>query len=243
MCTEVFPITEWFPIWDPSNLPGSVHGLGAAAATAALVAWRRRRVRWEEVAPAAAAFASCFVANRFILLLGPAVVPVWVRCLTPPGADDPTRPPDPPRVGRTRWALFLALMMGAVAVPYVVRPPLHAPYEYPFAGIAELRKRTVTGTVYVYYFWGGVVSDLGYPDWKVSHDGRYSLHSDEAWRAYFADDLAAFEAFHPAAAILDQKNDKVLIDKLRTHPDFDLVHEDKLAVTFVRASGDRNGRR
>jgi hypothetical protein len=244
MCTEVFPITEWFSIVDEKNLPRnpvewidhpwSLHGLGVGAATVALVTWRRRRVRWEEVMPAAVAFASCFYAIRFTLLLAPAVVPIWLRCLTPPGADDPSRPPDPSHSGRNRWAIFLGLMALAAAVPYVVQPPLHAPYRYPFAGIANLKKRNVTGTVYVYYLWGGIVTDRGYPQWKVSHDGRYYLHTDAAWAAYNADDVAAFEAFHPAAAILDKSNDAILISKLRVLPDFEVIHEDDLAVTFVR---------
>jgi hypothetical protein len=97
----------------------------------------------------------------------------------------------------------------------------------------------VTGTVYVYYFWGGVVTDLGYPHWKVSHDGRYYLHSDEAWKAYNADDLDSFLAFHPVAAILDKNTDRVLADKVRRLPDFAVIHEDELAVTFLRRTGER----
>jgi hypothetical protein len=245
MCTDIFPISEWLPITDPRNLPrsfaelrnqpGSLHGLGIAAATAALVAWRRRRVRWEEVMPAAAAFAACFYASRFTLLLAPAVVPIWVRCLTPPGAErSPDNAPISATLGRIRWAIFLGLMAVAAAVPFVLRPKLDAAYPFPYAGIEALKKRHVSGTIYVYYLWGGIVSDLGYPQWKVSHDGRYYLHTDRDWYDYFDDDMDAFEAFHPVGVILDQNYDKKMIQKLRKNPEYEQIHEDKLAATFVR---------
>ncbi len=252
MCTVVFPITEWFPITDPMNLPRewsklkqqpwALHGLGTAAATIALLAWRWRRVRWEEVMPAAATFGLCFVAIRFTLLLAPAVVPIWIRCLTPAGADRKSDDPlIPSSVGRIRWLIFLGLMSFAAVVPYALKPKLDAIYPFPYAGIEELKKRNVTGTIYVYYLWGGIVSDLGYPQWKVSHDGRYYLHTDEAWHDYFADDIDAFEAFHPVGVILDRHYDEKLIRKIWALQEFEVIHEDDLAVTFVRkkASGGR----
>lgn len=241
MCVDVFRITEWFPITHPINLPSdpgvlrnqpwALHGLGVGLATIGLVVWRRRRVHWEEVMPAAAAFAFCFVAIRFTLLLAPAVVPVWIRCLTPCVVREES---DTFSKGMKRWILFLGMMIAAAAVPFVLRPKLDSVYKFPYHGIESLKNRNVTGTVYVYYFWGGIVTDLGYPNWRVSHDGRYYLHTDEAWQAYFHDDMAAFDAFHPAAAVLDSRYDAGLIEKMMRRNDFVVAHADELAVTFVR---------
>ena len=51
-------------------------------------------------------------------------------------------------------------------------------------GIEKLKDSGVTGTIYGYYAWGGLLIEAGYPDWKVAFDGADYRYTPDEWERY-----------------------------------------------------------
>lgn len=236
MCTQVFYINEWMSIFHPKNAPWNLHGLVTFGLTLVLVAVRRRRVHWEELALAVAVFALCAIAIRFTLMLSIALVPVWVRCLTPATVPQ-TEPP-----GRGRWWLLVLALVFPGLASYTLKPVVHEPTAYPFEGIRKLKERQLRGVFYTHFMWGGLVVDEGYPAWRISHDGRYYLHTEEAWDDYLrakdghtaVEDV--FREFQPVAVLLRPEFEKGLVDRLRNDPRYEEIDTTEWSVVFVLKS-------
>jgi hypothetical protein len=86
-----------------------------------------------------------------------------------------------------------------------------------------------------------VLIDTGYPEWKVTHDGRYYLQDWKDW-----DDHAAARAgrvpveeleakYRPAAFFLRPGSDDGLIGRLRRSGRWRELYADGECVAFVRA--------
>lgn len=228
--------SEWLPLWAPVN-----HGLIAPiAAAGALLGWllvrNRRRIDWEELAPAAVLFVLTLTAYRFVLFWGIALVPVVARLMSDPepGAA-PTPRPWP------FWAAAPAAVAAAAALALAVSPTQFS-RALPLAGIEKLRQSGVTGTVFSYFPWGGPLIDAGYPRWVTAYDGRYYRYSPQEWRRY--DQLMAGAVgpteldrlYHPAAYLLARGPNDALIAALRAdRSTWREIYADAGCVAFVRA--------
>jgi hypothetical protein len=95
--------------------------------------------------------------------------------------------------------------------------------------------------VYCNYFWGGILTDVGHPDWKVTHDGRYYLLPPGEWDAHGVANAgmvpveALEERYRPDAFFLRPGFDDGLINRLRRHPRWRELYTDGSCAVFVRA--------
>lgn len=235
---EELEITEWLPMWPLSLAVGRDQAAPLVAATAVVVLARGwRRVRAADLVSAVVLTAMTLVTFRFVLFWGMAVIPVWVQCLSP--AAEPAEPePLPPTRRRLRQCLVAAGFLLAL-LPLVVLP-LNFAEHFPFAGVAALKAERVRGPVYCNYFWGGFITDFGYPDWHPTHDGRYYLFTRGQLARHFAAgrgevSVAELEQeYHPVAFFLRPGADDGLAARLDRHPGWRKVHADGSCVVFVR---------
>lgn len=164
-------VSEWLPMWEPSNRDNSLPILTAMAITLWLVVRNPTRIRLTELAVAVALFVMTLVTIRFVLFWAIAIVPVIARA-----AAEPT----PSRMAVPRWVAPLALAAAALAMP--VARPTHFHESLPMAAIERLRQENVRGVIYADFPYGGPLIDAGYPDWRVAFDGRYYRYTSEEWR-------------------------------------------------------------
>lgn len=234
--------TEWLPLWSPTN-----RGLVAPIAVAAgLVGWllvrNRRRIDWEELAPAAVLFVMTLTTYRFVLFWGIALVPVIARIMSDPGPIP--QPGGPQPGGRGAWlsrVMAPTALGGAIGLALLVSPT-HFIGSLPLAGIEKLRETGVTGTVFSYFPWGGPLIDAGYPNWVVAFDGRYYRYPPNEWRRYDQTIAGAVgpaeldRIYHPAAYLLSPGVDDALIAALRAdRAAWRELYADRTCVAFVRA--------
>lgn len=227
--------SEWLPLWSPTN-----RGLVAPITVAAgLVGWllvrNRRRIDWEELAPAAVLFVMTLTAYRFVLFWGIALVPVIARIMS-----DAEPAPEPG--GRKAWlarAMAPAALAGATGLALLVSPTHFG--SLPLAGIEKLRKAGVTGTVFSYFPWGGPLIDAGYPNWVVAYDGRYYRYTPNEWRRYHQIIAGAVgpaeldRIYHPTAYLLSPGVDGALITALRADRAWREIYADRACVVFLRS--------
>jgi hypothetical protein len=211
-----------------------VQVLAAAAATGWLLVRNRRRIDWEELAPAVVLFALTLTAYRFVLFWGLALVPVLARAMSGPC--------EPPRASPALRAVAPSALAAAVALSLSVSPTRFAS-SLPLEGIAKLRATAVTGTVFGYFPWGGPLIDAGHPGWRVAYDGRYYRYGREEWRRYFGTvrgEVGPAELdrlYHPAAYLLSRDADARLIAALRAQPSaWREIYADRVCVVFVRGA-------
>jgi hypothetical protein len=191
-------------------------------------------VRATDLLPAVALLVMTVLTFRFVLFFGIAVIPVIVQCLT---AESDPGPVPPPR-RKVRQAVAAAALLLSL-LPLRVKP-LNFADNFPFAAAEALKAEGVRGPVYSTYLWGGMVTDLGYPDWHPTHDGRYYLFT----RAEIAAHLAAGRGevpldglerqYRPVAFFLRPGEADGLIAKLRAAPGWRQVFADDYGAVFVR---------
>lgn len=228
-------INEWMPLWVLEARDDSRPEVWVGfAVSAMLLAWRGRRVRAEELVPALVLALMTLFVYRFVMFWAVAMIPVWVACGPPEPESSATdrRPP---------LALpALIAWLVAVAIP-TLRNPSHFADYVPHAAIDRLRAENVRGTIYTHTVWAGLVIDHGYPDWKVTHDGRYYLRTKEEWATYHAAaaglvPLAELDArWQPVVFVLRTKFDDGLIELLRRDHGWRELPPEKDCVVFVRA--------
>ncbi len=226
-------VAEWQPLtWQPFDY-GRPFAWGCLLVTLGAVAIRGQRLRAGTLAVFLTLTAGMLLSHRFVLFWGIAGIPVWAELFAPTSAAAPA--------AGSRWRpLLTALVLSfAIAYPMIVRP---APFaaSYPFAGVRALRESGVRGVVYTSYYWGGIVAEGGYPDWRVTRDGRYYLFTRRGWEDYFAEldnDLAPILAkHHPAAFFLRPGDEDHLIGLLAADPNWRELYADDNCVVYVLAS-------
>ncbi|MBA4063850.1 MAG: hypothetical protein C0501_09085 [Isosphaera sp.] len=223
-------VNEWRPPWVAGNRSAGLTFAAAAVVSAWLLVRNRRRIDWEELAPAAALFVLTLTAHRFALFFGLAVVPPLARVLTarPVVTGGPYRP--------GTWLVVLL----AVPAALLVRPT-HFHESLPLAGVARLKETGIGGTVYCHYAWGGPLIDAGHPDWAVAFDGRYYRYTADEWGRYAAGVRGEFgvaeldRVYRPAAYFLRPGLDDVLIAALRADGGWREVYADRVCAAFVRS--------
>jgi len=236
--SKYLDVSEWKPLfwdglapWDQYGPEGRGTALLALAVLPVLVVWRRRRLKVEEVVAALVLAVLTWQMYRFAVFLGLVLIPVAYRALAPPPGS---APPPPVRHGRAillaAFAAAIGICLGRFAIADAVAPartPVdpHMDY-YPFEAVARMREAVPGGTVYCNFFWGGVVARAGYPEWRVSHDGRYYLFTREEWDWYWSgmqqERVGDFRAtvgdivakYRPVAFLLRKDFDTGLIAKL-----------------------------
>jgi hypothetical protein len=230
---EELRITEWLPLWEFFPQVGRDQASPMVLATVVLMAVRGRRSRAVDLLPAAALTLMTLLTFRFVLFWGISIIPVWAQCL---GRESP---PAVTTVWRVRRVVAAAGFLVAL-LPLLVWP-LNFDGVFPFKGVAALKAENVRGAVYTSYFWGGIVTDSGYPDWHPTHDGRYYVFSRDELAYHFAAGrgevpLAELvERFHPVAFFLFPGRDDGLAARLKASPEWRPVYEDdRRGYVFVR---------
>jgi hypothetical protein len=231
--SSLMQIGEWLPIWHSFPATGRLPAALMLAGVLAMVVRGRSRVRMVDLVPAAVMTVLMLFVFRFVLFWGIAIIPVVVRALS--ASDDAT----PQRISWLRKGLTAAILALVAIVPMIGLGANLKGY-YPFAGIAAMKEAGVRGTIYCNQVWGGVLIDSGYPEWRVTHDGRFYLYSQaELDRAAAAARgkvaVAELESqYQPAAFLLWPGPDDPLIDKLRESPGWRLLNADENGAVFVR---------
>lgn len=230
----LFGVTEWLPLFDPANRgvrAMSVLGIGSTLIAMA-IRWRQIDVAWMAVAVVLAGLTVW--SHRFVVFFAVAAVPVWVQACS-------GRPPSPTSLrSASRVHLFLvALLFGlAYAGLRTGRLPLWNTW-FPLEAVAALERDQVTGPIFTTTAWGGLLTDRGYPGWRVTHDGRYyaRLHEECAWYlASIAGDIPVedIERRHqPVAWFLPPEHDR-LVQRLLATGRWRQSYADPFAVVIVR---------
>ncbi len=235
--TRLWKAEDWQNLWYWQYGTARVSAAALLLVTVLALVVRGRRVAIEDLAAAAFFAAMMIVTYRFVLFWAAVLIPVWASILAPKRSL-----PVPPRRVTGYWLLLAVALVLAVAVPLATKPFVLAE-SFPFDGIETMKREHVRGTIYSHFEWGGVLADAGYPDWHLTHDGRYYLHSEAEWREHFAafegqvpiDDLDA--KFHPAAFFLRPGWADAMIANLRTPPlklKWREIHSDDACTVFVR---------
>jgi hypothetical protein len=237
-------ITEWQPMWVYPREYGRenawvafylfLHVLIFVVASRLMTG--RWRVRAADVAVVFGLTAASLIMHRFVLFWAVAVIPVVAEAFAFPSRWSP-----PPNRWRRPIALLAALF--AVLPPMIQKPAPFCDY-YPFEATRHLKNSGFKGVIYSDYFWGGMLAEAGYPDWKVTHDGRYYLFTRDEWKLY--DNAMAgrvpldelLERHDPDAFFLrkwedeDYPHDEGLIRRLRSR--WRVIFEDRQSIVFVR---------
>jgi len=235
-------ITEWLPLYSPVVWPlGGAITWAAIGASAALLIKVRRKVRLEDVATLLVFTAGAVLYFRLALFFAVAMVPVWSRwiALAWPSAEEPS---DEAQQAVPRWlggTLVAVAFAVALAVPRVLDRPIFAE-QIPLAAVEKLKTLDIDGVVYNYREWSGPLIWAGFPDWKVTIDGRLYIYPREDWRQY--DEVAKGKVsveevertYQPEAFFLRPSYHGPFIEKLRASERWREVHEDPSAIIFVR---------
>ena len=227
---------DWDGLWNWLSGTARVWAAVLLAITFVALLIRGRRVPLEDIAAAVLFAVLMILTYRFVLFWTAVLIPVWAAILAP------SRPlPAPPRRVPGYWFILSVAFALAIAVAMLTKPSVLAEY-LPIKGAEAMKKEGVRGTIYSHFEWGGVLADGGYPDWKLTHDGRYYLLSESEWREHFAaldgqipvEDLE--RKYRPVAFFLRPGWGDALIEKLRVNPRWREVPSDENSAVFVRTT-------
>ena len=231
-------ISEWLPLWHTANRSTSFPAWVALAATIALLLRGRRQVNAEDLGVVIALTVLMLSAYRFAPFWALAMIPVWTNCLANGTGSFLLK--EPRRAILRPFLLGCAGLAIGIALATLVRPRLFAEH-LPLDGLARLKSEQVSGNVYCHPPWGGPLIFTGYPDWRVTCDGRYYVYSRQEWQ-HFRDaasgqvPLAEMDdRYRPAAYFLQPIVESGLIDLLRASDAWIEIHADPHCVIFVRA--------
>ncbi|BEV45198.1 hypothetical protein [Afipia carboxidovorans] len=219
--------SEWLPLWTPHNRHLAMPIVVVALLTGWLVT-RYRRFDPVEIAIALGLGLMTLMAYRFVLFWAVAMVPVIARAVAPPVA----------RPERSEAVTVLAsLLLVAVATPLLV--PTRFAESLPLAAVQSLRDHQIRGTVYGDFRFGGVIIDTGYPDWRVTYDGRYYRYSSEEWR--YNSDIEngtvlladVVRKWSPAAFVLDERRNAPIAEELARSTNWQRIYTQDNIVAYV----------
>lgn len=227
-------IGEWLPMWDSQNRAAAVGPFFAIVLLIYLSIRYRDRITLRDLFPAIVFAVMSLIAFRFVVFFGITLIPIIAQSLTP--NDQPV----PHGNSSSRRSHFTAALFTVVilVLSYAVMPVRFAEY-YPFAGIEELKKANVHGTIYCHHSWGSLLPFYDSENWHPTHDGRYYLHTKSEWEFYFdaaqgRHDVLELEIlFRPAAFFLRPGNDQGLIDQLAASPRWQLHFNDSSSVIYL----------
>jgi hypothetical protein len=227
--------SEWLPLWISANRSNAVPVLVVALLTVRLVVSNRSRIDAGELAVAIGLLLLTLTAYRFVLFWAVAMVPVIARA-----AGEAHRE----RAPKLTPVLALILLVALLA-------PLLAPTRFaetlPLAAVERLRKEGVRGTVYGDFPFGGVLIDVGYPNWRVAYDGRYYRYSRKEWQYNGGIEngivplVDVERKWHPAAFVIDEYHNAPLAGELARRRDWRRIWSQRGIVVYVprKAAGRR----
>jgi len=239
--SRALEISEWMPLWHRAAIEAGAQTVWLALAVSlALLIGVRKHVRLEELATLVVLGAASIAFYRMALFFAVAMVPIWSRWIhaawpDAPGASTTDRP-----VGRLpTWAIIAAVLLGAWLVPGLLGLNV-LDRRLPLRAAGRLRERGVRGVIYNYREWGGPLIWTGYPDWKVTIDGRLYLFDPEEWNRY--EQIAAGRVpldqveqwYHPDAFFLRPSYHEGLIKLLRASDAWEKIDGDAESAVFVR---------
>ena len=243
-------ISEWMPLWHPAaRQAGAWIAWLALGFSLVLLLRARRQVRLEDLATFLVLGALSLLIYRLALFMAVAMIPVWTRWIQAVWHDKGTVPfslrenRDSPRVQLVRhWlaaALVAAALLCGLMVPRLLQLRLFDEH-LPLAAARQMREQGVRGVIYNYREWGGPLIWTGYPDWKVTIDGRLYLFTPEEWRRY--EQIASGRVpvaeverrYRPAAFFLRPSYHERFIRLLRESDDWKEAPADANAVVFIR---------
>jgi len=245
--SRALEISEWMPLWHPAAWAAGAKTVWLALAVSLVLLIRaRRQVRLEELATLVVLAAASMAFYRMSLFFAVAMVPVWSRWIHSAWPDAPGASTTDKPVGRlAASALIAAVLSGALLVPWLLGlNPLDR--RLPLGAAGRLRELGVRGVIYNYREWGGPLIWTGYPDWKVTVDGRLYLFEPEEWDRY--EEIAAGRVplaqveqwYRPDAFFLRPSYHEGLIELLRASDGWEEVDGDWEPAVFVRRHCDRN---
>jgi hypothetical protein len=234
-------ISEWMPLWHPAAREAGAKTVWLALAVSLILLIRaRKQVRLEELATVVVLAAASTAFYRMSLFFAVAMVPVWSRWIHAAWSDAPGAAASDRPVGRlAASAIMAAALSGALLVPWLLGlNPLDR--RLPLSAAGRLHELGVRGVIYNYREWGGPLIFTGYPDWKVTIDGRLYLFEPEEWDRYAKIaagrvPLAQVEQqYRPDAFFLRPSYHEGLIDLLRASDGWEEVDGDAEAAVFVK---------
>lgn len=237
-------ISEWMPLWHPAAWDAGARTVWLVLGVSSVLLVRaRRQVRLEDLATFLVLGAASLAVYRLSLFLAVAMVPVWSRWIQIAWLADSAGPTDTKPV-RRRFAASVAAggLLCALIVPRLLQMRLFDE-ELPLAAARRMHEMDVRGVIYNYREWGGPLIWEGYPDWKVTIDGRLYLFTREEWNRYrqIASgrvSVAEIERqYRPDAFFLRPTYHQRLIRLLQGSDDWKEAYADRNAVVFVRRRG------
>jgi hypothetical protein len=234
-------ISEWMPLWNPAAWEAGAWIVWLALGISLVLLVRvRRLVDLEDLAVFLVLGTVSLLAYRLALFMAVAMVPVWTRWIQAALAADSPNPTGIKLV--RRWlaaSLVTAALLCALIVPRLLDLRL-LDERLPLSAAQQMYRIGVRGTIYNYREWGGPLIWTGYPDWKVTIDGRLYLFTPEEWRRY---ELIASgrvpvaeveRQYRPAAFFLRPTYHKRFIRLLQESDDWKEAYADGNAVVFIR---------
>ncbi len=234
-------ISEWMPLWNPAAWDAGAWIVWLALGVSLVLAVRVRRVvRREDLAAFLVLAAMSLLVYRLSLFLAAGMIPVWSRWIQAAWyADSPSQTSGQGVRPWLAWGAVAAGLLCALPVPRLLHwrvfdEPL------PFAAVKQIRQIGVRGTIYNYREWGGLLIWEGYPDWKVTIDGRLYLFGEAEWDRYRAIasgrvPVAEVERLYgPDAFFLRPTHDRNLVALLQESSRWQEAYADRDAIVFVR---------
>lgn len=230
----LFGVTEWLPMYDPVNRGVRMPALIGIVAMllAILIGGKRVELGWIAVAIVLAGLTVW--SHRFVVFFGVVAVPVWMQVFPRRSIAASTE--------RSVTFLHAALAVLAVVAAYASlkagRLPLWNSW-FPHDAAAALERESLTGPIFTVNAWGGLLTDRGYPGWRVTHDGRYYARTHDECRWYLSavrGEIAVEDIerrYHPVAFFLSH-GQSGLRQKLFDTGRWRLLFEDDYAVVIVR---------
>ena len=248
-------VSEWMPMWHSATWQAGAWSVWVVLGVSLLLLIRmRRQVRLEEAATLIVLTAVSLPVHRFSLFLAVAMVPIWTRWIhlflaKPPAASTETNTSEPetarsgiPVRPPLAAGVIAAALLAALALPRLGNFQLFDD-GLPLAGVRQLKESGFRGVIYNYREWGGPLIFKGYPDWKVTIDGRLYLFPREQWRRYEATargEVSVLEVerrYHPDAFFLRPRYHRAFIERLEQRTDWEETYADPTCRIFIKRRG------
>jgi len=236
-------ITEWLPLWDPTVWSLGGWTVWAAIGASLLLMLRvRRHLRLEDVATLLLLSAGALMYFRLSLFFAVAMVPVWSRWIALAWTSSEKTPAEA-EAGLSPWlagGLITLALLVALGLPRLLHTDVFD-REIPLTAASRMKELGVHGVIYNYREWSGPLIWEGFPDWKVTIDGRLYIYPREEWQRYadIAKGRVSVEQveqwYQPDAFFLRPSFHKRFIEQLRESDRWREVYEDDTAVIFIRS--------
>jgi hypothetical protein len=235
-------ISEWMPLWNPAAWHAGAWIVWLVLGVSLVLLLRvRRQVCLEDLATFVVLGAMSLLVYRLSLFFALGMIPVWTRWTEAGWFAGSPAPTAAKPVGPWFAASIAAGgLVCALVVPRVLDWRLFDE-QLPLSAMQRMRQIGVRGVIYNYREWGGPLIWEGYPDWKVTIDGRLYLFSREEWRRYEQIALGRVPVsqverqYHPEAFFLRPAYHERFVRLLRQSVDWEEAYADDNAIVFVKS--------